>query len=828
VTWTDDPELHEMFMSELSERSARLIEGGEAMIAGAVDERLATDMLREGHTIKGTGRVMGYEAVSVAGQQLELLWRRVQASEIDPHPELGAAIVAVASVLVDAGSGDPETGTPDLTKAIEQLDEALGSTGADKPTLRAVEPVGDAQTPADEGSSDAQDDADEDEELEADAVEDTPDEEPVARPRITPSTSDALPAAVLERMARINQEDPNYADTLPKSLRQRIAESQADSEEDDPPAEPAAADFPAAVASEPQEQDGFSHEHVRPRRPKPEPPHEPTAPAYEPPEVFEPPSAASIGGDLGGLLGAVESWASVETLSVSAGRMYRLINLVARIRIDLEAAEAKLKAVRNSDDLDALEANFAAIIGATNELEHDSMQLAAVPLSSMTGTLPQLVRFVAKKLGKEVRFEIVGDTEVVVDRQVLDKVADPLRQLVVNAITHGIESAEIRQQAGKAAAGSISLHATVKDRRVELVVTDDGAGVDWAKVRAAALEKGVLTAAEADDQSRLSEVLFLSGVSTGGLSDLGGSGEGLATVSETAESLFGRVRLESNLGTGTTVTMTVPTSRALQRVVIFDSAEMEWGVPEAVVEEVLPIDEVDIDWGGDTPTLDWRGQRITVTPLGEIVGAEEPRLPKQVIIVSHRIGTAAVAVQRVHGVCEVAAKELGPILAGPSHITGAALLGGGHVVLVLDAAALVGRSQVPVPATADASRLSGGDRVLVVDDSIGARAVVSGALASSGFTTSVAASAAEALDILGDQEVDALVVDFSMPQKDGAQLVEEVRARGIQVPIVMLSGVATEEDKARSKNAGVDVFFDKADFREGALAETLWEMLGRR
>ena len=117
--------------------------------------------------------------------------------------------------------------------------------------------------------------------------------------------------------------------------------------------------------------------------------------------------------------------------------------------------------------------------------------------------------------------------------------------------------------------------------------------------------------------------------------------------------------------------------------------------------------------------------------------------------------------------------------------------------------------------------------MLVVDDSIGARAVVSGALASSGFTTSVAASAAEALDILSEHEIDALVVDFSMPQQDGADLVEEVRARGIQVPIVMLSGVATEEDKARSKNAGVDVFFDKADFREGALAEALREMLGR-
>jgi CheY-like chemotaxis protein len=189
-------------------------------------------------------------------------------------------------------------------------------------------------------------------------------------------------------------------------------------------------------------------------------------------------------------------------------------------------------------------------------------------------------------------------------------------------------------------------------------------------------------------------------------------------------------------------------------------------------------------------------------------------------VISHRVGSVAITVRSVDGIREVAAKELGPLLAGPSHITGAALLGGGEVVLVLDAAALVARTR-SVPA----EELPG-SRVLVVDDSIGARAVVSGALASSGFVTSVASSASEALDILAGNEVDALVVDFSMPQQDGADLVAEVRERGINVPVVMLSGVASEEDKTRSKEAGVDVFFDKADFREGALAETLRGMLG--
>lgn len=807
MTWTDDPELLAMFMSELEERSARLVEGGEAMIAGTVGGDMASDMLREGHTIKGTGRVMGYDAISVAGQQLEMLWRRIQAEELDPHPELGAAISALATALPAAGEADPQSGTPELADAMAAVDAALGTGSPEaKPNLRAVDSVA-ADTETDGGDG-------------------------------TPAEAVTPEPAVVEPELRRHRITPNTADVGGISLRKRLEAAAAEeaaaavgredsSESIEVIAEPVAApavETPVEVIVEgktdvpdeaPEEQ--FIHEHVRPRRPKaPEPPPLVDEPAKR---MLEPPAAASITADLGGLLGAVESWASVETLPVSAGRMYRLINLVARIRIDLEDADAKIREVRNSDDLDALESGIGAILAAAGDLEHDAMQLAAVPLSSMTNTLPQLVRFVAKKLDKEVRFEIVGDTDIVVDRQVLDKIADPLRQLVVNGITHGIETPAGRAAAGKQSTGSIALSAAVKDRRLELVVSDDGVGVDWDAVRNVAIENNLLSAADAADDSKLNDVLFTPGFSTGGMSDLSGSGKGLSSVSEVAESLFGRVRLESTAGNGSAVTLTVPTSRALQRVMILESAGMHWGLPESVIEEVVPIDEADIDWTGDNPTLDWHGEKLPVSPLGELVGAAESRLPKSILIISHRIGSAAVTVQGVHGIREVAAKELGPLLAGPSHITGAALLGGGGVVLVLDAAALISRTH------SSPAEDTPGDRVLVVDDSIGARAVVSGALASSGFITSVASSAAEALDILAGREVEAMVVDFSMPQEDGAELVAKVREKGLTIPVVMLSGVANEDDKARSKEAGVDVFFDKADFREGALAETLRDLL---
>ncbi|MGI9646966.1 MAG: response regulator, partial [Acidimicrobiia bacterium] len=179
------------------------------------------------------------------------------------------------------------------------------------------------------------------------------------------------------------------------------------------------------------------------------------------------------------------------------------------------------------------------------------------------------------------------------------------------------------------------------------------------------------------------------------------------------------------------------------------------------------------------------------------------------------------AVTSIMGVREVATKSLGPLVSGTDLITGAALLGGGELALMLDANAL-----------GEASRQSRSGvvpdklpRVLVVDDSPGVRQIVAGALAAGGFDAVVAGSAEEALEIVAGQNVDAIVVDYSMPGSDGIALVEGVRARSAQLPIVMMSAVAEREDQDRAKVAGVNAYFDKSDFREGALVSTLHSLL---
>jgi chemotaxis protein histidine kinase CheA len=791
-----------MFLDEVAERSERLIEGGQAMQRGSVDDEMSSVMLREGHTIKGTARVMGFEALSDAGKMIEDLWRAVKAGEIQPYPNLGRCLVTLTETLSEATNADPDTGSAEMVEAMEKLNRATGYE------------LGDA---------------------------------PAAQP--------ATPALAEEPVAPVEDPEPKIADVvpLPGALQtaepERVAPAEAPTPEPVPvepvvsspsPApvvtrEPAPAPAPVSAAPPPPVSAATVDDSIG-SVPPPEAPRNGDTPrrqgvvsARSVPLEAAPPGGELIGSvvtddpelygpDLGGLLGALENWASGQTIQVSAGRLYRLINYVASMRVELDSVLAEMR-YSPQVTLDMVE-HMTDLVRSTSALEVNAMELGAVPVRQMTNTLPQLVRYLAKKLGKEIRFEIAAVDDLDIDRQVLDKISDPVRQLIVNAINHGVETPTEREAAGKAATGVISVSLARRGSSFEVIVTDDGGGIDWGVVRQLAVAQGLVAADAPLDLEMLRPILFFPGFTTKAGDELNSVGAGLSSVADAVESLYGRIRVESKDGEGTTVTLIVPTVRDLQRVLIIDSGGVKWGIPEAVIDDIFPIETVTIQTQGDRQTLVVDGNEMPVAPIADVVGATDTRPPLQVVCLAHRAGNAAIIVNEVLGIREVAAKELGAVVAGPSHITGAALMGGGDVVMVLDAGAVVQMCQaVPQPVAARA-------RILVVDDSQGARAVIAGSLASSGFSTSVAESAFEALEVLKEQHIDALVVDFSMPAQDGVELVIKVRAAGIKVPIVMLSGVAKPEDQQRAIEAGVDAFFEKADFREGALAAQLRELLG--
>jgi chemotaxis protein histidine kinase CheA len=718
-----------MFLDELEQRSGRLAAGAKAVAAGEAAEVDLASMRREGHTIKGTARVMGYDAVAVGAVVLEAAWDQIAAEDLEATPSVGEAMLKLCDQLREAGRESPTTGTPGLRSALADM-------GAAVPSIE---------------------------------VPDLPEAAPSAEPE--PAT------AVVPDEPKVAPSAPPSESIDPRPTQGSASRREAGSSSDTLPA-PAGAQL-----SQP-------------------------ASRREPPD---------IPAEYGGVIGEIESWASEGTVIVNAGRLYRLINRIAATRAEAAALSEMAASETHRLGSNGLRTTIEGLALATEALQSDVLGLASLPLSTLTGNLPQLVKYLSKKLGKNVELEISGDTGAVVDRHVLETISEPIRQLIVNAIYHGLEIPTRRKSERKPSIGTLTLDVALKGNTLELVVADDGEGVDWEEVHRVGVELAMIDGSAPADEESLLPVLFEAGFTTGAID--GGRGDGLARLAEAVGELHGRVHFETWPGSGTRVTVRVPAWQALQKVLIVWAGGMRWAIPEAAVDTTIAAADAGIEAFGGVGEIEWAGGMVPLNSFAEAAGLTGDEDEPLVIVMSHRVGSAAFTVSTIEGGRDVAVAELAPVAAGPDHVTGVALLGAGEVALVVDAGRMIERTRV-VPGDRRARA-----RVLVVDDSEGGRAVLSGSLASSGFSTSVAGSVAEALEIMRELPIDAVVVDFSLPSASGIALVEEVRRSDDETPIVMLSGVASEEDQARARAAGVDRFFHKSDFREGVLVAALWDLL---
>jgi CheY-like chemotaxis protein len=358
------------------------------------------------------------------------------------------------------------------------------------------------------------------------------------------------------------------------------------------------------------------------------------------------------------------------------------------------------------------------------------------------------------------------------------------------------------------------------DGQLRISVEDDGRGIDWDTVRAVATEKGLDTGPPGSDVSGL---LFKSGFSTVPVStDLSGDGVGLSLVAELIDDVNGGISVESRPGKGTSVLLTLPLSWSFQDLVLLRSGERMWGVPAATVAAIIPTAGAEVRPGKDRMELVLEGRRMPISSFGAAIGVGGPEEANQIVVFATRAGKAAVTVPEVVGRRQVAVKGLGPVLAGAPYLTGAAVLGGGEVVVIVDPNRLSDQIQsVPIP---EGTRY----RVLVVDDSKGVRQLVAAVLGSQGYEVTVGRNAEEGLELLEAGTYDAVVVDFAMPGPDGVELISAVRRRLPALPVIMVSAVATVDDQSRAWEAGVDAYLDKSDLRQGLLVSTISSLIALR
>ena len=522
---------------------------------------------------------------------------------------------------------------------------------------------------------------------------------------------------------------------------------------------------------------------------------------------------------LGGLLSSVSESLLEGATRVDTSDLYRLINRIVEVSLDADAlADLSLVSIEGADPelfRTSWRGQLERLSSSVADIQNQAVSLANVNFFDAVSTFPQFVRYLARRLGKDVRIDVTGEA-VELDRQIVDLIRDPLRHLLVNAVDHGIETPDRRVALGKTATGTIHVHAEKVEERIEVTVSDDGAGIDWDRVAEAAQAHG-LPVIPPD----LSPVLFHPGFTTVvEPTDFSGAGDGLAESLEAAEQVSGAVHIESASGQGTSVTMTLPLSMVLQNVVVVALGNEFWGLPEASVEASMPLSTAELIKTPSGRELQFKSGAIPCVSLSVAVGAPQPPDESELLVVSTRSGLVAVTVSELVDRRRVAVKNLGPILEGAGHITGAALLGGGQVLVVLDPNFLgvVARHRPRI--------VEDKPRVLVVDDSAGVRQLLSATLNGAGFDVEVASGAREAVLAMATDGFAAMVVDYSMPRSNGVELVRAMRASDVQVPIVMVSGVATQDEKNAAWEVGVDAYLDKFDLRQGVLTKTLKQLIG--
>jgi two-component system chemotaxis sensor kinase CheA len=515
--------------------------------------------------------------------------------------------------------------------------------------------------------------------------------------------------------------------------------------------------------------------------------------------------------------------APARSLRVAADKVDRLLDAVGETVLHSRRLDHML-----SESAGALDERIEREVDQSGRLlaglQDAVLQLRTVPLSSITGPLPRAVRDIAAAEGKDVELQITG-AETQFDRALLDGMSDLLGHLLRNAVAHGVEPPAERERAGKPAQGLVRLHAEPRGGQVAIDISDDGRGI----------APDVLAEATRSGRS-LADVLSEAGFSTAtGVTDIAGRGVGLDAVKRQVEAVGGSLSIETGPDDGTRVTLLLPISLSLLRVLVVQRGAQRFGLPLANVTEVIAVERMMTLV--EQPSIDVRGACVRLFDLADLMGMPARELPTVpcallVEVASQRV---AVACDRVIGEEEVVVKPLQASLSPGVGYLGATILSDGGVMLIVDPADLTRRAPraaapVRVAATA-AQKASEAPKVLVVDDQFTVRELQRSILRAAGYRVEVARDGREALvELSAKGDYDMVVTDLQMPEMDGLELLAAIRAdpQRTHLPVVMVTSHASEEDRKRGAEAGADAYIVKSEFDQQALLETVGRLVGAR
>ena len=382
---------------------------------------------------------------------------------------------------------------------------------------------------------------------------------------------------------------------------------------------------------------------------------------------------------------AADKSREVKHLRVDITQLDHIMNLVE----DLVINRGRLKQIAERQKIKEMDEAIGMVERSVSELQNLMMNIRMIPLNHIFNRLPRVVRDVAQYDGKEVEFVMEGG-ETELDRSVMDGLNDPLLHLIRNAVNHGIEKPEIREENGKPRKGLVRLSAHRDRDNVIIELIDDGAGINVEKVKKKAVEKGLVSkeAADALTTDQAIELLFLPGFSTADkITDISGRGVGLDVVRRSIESLKGTIRIETMAGKGSRFELLLPPTMAIVDVMIVRINGRRLAIPISSIVEVASFRKDSTHRIGRSETILLRDEVIQIFWLDDMVGMSATS--DILIVVQYQKRKCSIPVDIVEGKQEVVVKPLSSLIGNTRGISGVTILGDGDVVPVLDVNTLV-------------------------------------------------------------------------------------------------------------------------------------------
>jgi chemosensory pili system protein ChpA (sensor histidine kinase/response regulator) len=523
-----------------------------------------------------------------------------------------------------------------------------------------------------------------------------------------------------------------------------------------------------------------------------------------------------------------------------------LARRISEVTADISESMTQLSTSirRSHEDMSQLQ---QLTLGMRDEIARARM----VPIGTPFTRFRRATREMARSTGKEVTLVTSGEhTEV--DTGVVERLVDPLVHLVRNAVYHGIEPAALRVSKGKPAAGTIYLHASHRGNAVLIEVEDDGAGLDIEKIRAKAVERGLVRSDIAKNMPEAEAIkfIFLPGFSTAEqVGDQAGRGVGMDVVKRVIESMNGHIDVESVRGVGTKFTLHLPLTLLIATALMVRCGEERYGIPLPSVREVTMLTSGSLQQMGERSMLHIGDEAIDVQPLDQLMyrhGSGRVEIGKPVVIVRTGTGPIGLAVDELLGRQEIVIKPIGALKSlERSSFGGATIDPEGRVVLVLDPARLVSGGEkgamplevsdqsatgieIDTPVEEAPTQQAVEQKILLIDDSLSIRKFVGRMLETAGYEVDTAVDGEEGLRKASAKNYRLILTDLEMPKLNGYEVIQALRSRPQtqQTPIIVMTTRAGDKHRQMALNVGASSYIAKP-VEERALIQELERWIGQ-